>query len=61
MTTHTPTSLPVARVTRVPLTPAPRRGVSPVTGGKRVAFFTAGGLVLVVAMGLMPVLGQLVG
>ena len=61
MTTHTPSSLPVARVTRVPLTPAPRRGVSPVTGGKRVAFFTAGGLVLVVAMGLMPVLGQLVG
>ena len=61
MTTHTPTSLPVARVTRVPLTPAPRRGVSPVTGGKRVAFFTAGGLVLVVAMGLMPVLGQLAG
>jgi hypothetical protein len=31
-----------------------------VTGGKRVAFLTAGGLVLVVVMGLMPVLGQLV-
>ena len=61
MTTHTHTSIPSARVTRVPLTPAPPRGVSPITGGKRVAFLTAGGLVLVVAMGLMPVLGQLVG
>jgi len=61
MTAHTPTHVPVARVTRVPLTPAPPRGVSPITGGKRVAFLTAGGLVLVVAMGLMPVLGQFVG
>ena len=61
MTAHTPTHVPVARVTRVPLTPAPPRGVSPITGGKRVAFLTAGVLVLVVAMGLMPVLGQFVG
>ena len=61
MTTHTHTSTLSARVSRVPLAPAPRRGASPVTGGRRVAFLTAGGLVLVVAMGLMPVLGQLVG
>ena len=59
MTTHTHTSIPSARVDRAPLAPAPQRSVSPVTGGRRVAFLTAGGLVLVVAMGLMPVLGQL--
>ncbi|TWX35019.1 hypothetical protein ES689_14345 [Frigoribacterium sp. ACAM 257] len=61
MTAHTHTSIPSARAARVPRTPTPQRSVSPVTGGKRVAFLTAGGLVLVVAMGLMPVLGQLAG
>ena len=64
MTTHTHTTGPAARVirvTRVPLAPVPPREASAVTGGKRVALLTAGGLVLVVAVGLLPVLGQFVG
>jgi hypothetical protein len=61
MTTHTHSHIPSARATRAPLIPAPRRAASPVTGGRRVALLTAGGLVLVVAVGLLPVLGQLVG
>jgi hypothetical protein len=61
MTAHLHTSIPTARVTRVPLASAPPRTASPVTGGKRVAFLTAGGLVLVVAVGLLPVLGQFAG
>jgi hypothetical protein len=58
MTTHTHTG---ARSGRTPLAPAPRRSASPVTGGRRVALLTAGGLVLVVAVGLLPVLGQFAG
>jgi len=61
MTTHTHTGARSAGAGRTPLPPVPRRAASPVTGGRRVALFTAGGLVLVVAVGLLPVLGQFAG
>jgi hypothetical protein len=61
MTTHTNTGARSAGAGRRPLPPVPRRAASPVTGGRRVALLTGGGLVLVVAVGLLPVLGQFAG
>jgi len=70
-TTHTPlpavsrTSVAAprsARVSRVPADPAPlRSSASPFTGGRKVAAFTAGGMILLLVVGLLPAVTTLVG
>jgi hypothetical protein len=51
-----------ARVSRVPAEPAPLRSASsPVTGGRTVAALTAGGMVLLLVVGLLPAVATLVG
>lgn len=51
-----------ARVSRVPVEPAPLRAPSsPVTGGRKVAALTAGGMILLLVVGLLPAVATLVG
>jgi len=51
-----------ARVSRVPAEPPPLRSTaSPVTGGRKVAALTAGGMILLLVVGLLPAVATLVG
>ena len=51
-----------ARISRVPAQPAPlRSSASPVTGGRKVAALTAGGMILLLVVGLLPAVATLVG
>lgn len=61
--TATRLSAPVsARVSRVPLEKAVSRpDSSPITGGRRVAAMTAGGMILLIVVGLLPAVATLVG
>ena len=51
-----------ARVSRVPLEKASARtGGSPVTGGRKVAALTVGGMIVLLVVGLLPAVATLVG
>ena len=51
-----------ARISRVPAEPAPlRSSASPVTGGRKVAALTVGGMILLLVVGLLPAVATLVG